>query len=403
MGERTGDREQSCHPGQDLSSPLDAEPAEALPAAPLAALDGGRSREWVGALANAVMLAAWHSRHPREAFAAQPQASLERLYYTAADGWESPLWRCPPPPGASGEPLVLAHGLGLGHTGFDLHTDGSLVKAAHAAGFDVYLLAHRGDQGALPPADRPTGFDFDDIVAQDVPAALERICTHSGYDRVLWLGHAMGGQLLYAHLALTGAAEGRIAAAVSLCAPVRFVAPRSQARLAATLARLVPGEWRLPTRSLHRALAPLSGEQVWDDLGCDLDGPSARGMMLHGVEDVHAGLLRQLSRWLEVGSLCDRHDRLDYIAALQGCAVPALVLAAAGDRVCTPDAARPALDAFAAEARCWMTLDESWGHLDPLLGRRAPAELHPRLLAWLDQHRWRCCHTRAAARSRAPA
>ena len=80
--------------------------------------------------------------------------------------------------------------------------------------------------------------------------------------------------------------------------------------------------------------------------------------------------------------------------------MPALVLAAAGDRVCPPAAARPALEAFAPAERCWVELGADWGHLDPLIGRQAPTALHPRLLSWLEGHRWRCCDDRAAARQR---
>jgi hypothetical protein len=37
-----------------------------------------------------------------------------------------------------------------------------------------------------------------------------------------------------------------------------------------------------------------------------------------------------------------------------------------------------------------MELDERWGHLDPLVGRRAAADLYPDLLAWLEPWRGRC-------------
>ncbi|MFT4978074.1 MAG: pimeloyl-ACP methyl ester carboxylesterase [Myxococcota bacterium] len=205
----------------------------------------------------------------------------------------------------------------------------------------------------------------------------------------------MGGQLLYAHLALNGAE--RIAAAVTLCAPVVFDAPRSQARALALAARLMPASWSLPSRSLHQALAPLTGAQIWHGLGVELDGPAARGLMLHSVGDLHAGLLGQLATWLGTGALCDRHDRLDYVAGMAKTQAPVMVVAAEGDTICPPAHARPAFDALDKDRACWLQLDARWGHLDPLVGRRASDDLHPELFRWLVRWRGRCCLDRAAA------
>jgi len=392
MGEVNDDRELSCHPDLDLPASFDETPT--LPAIPPPPAERSRRREWLSTVANVVLLAAWHSRHPRETFAQAPLPAPDRLYYRSRDGWEAPLWCYPAAPGAPGEPLLLAHGLGLRPSGFSVAQADSIIQAARTAGFSVYLLAHRGDPGAVPP--RPGArFDFDDIAAMDVPAALERVCEQSGYDRVLWLGHAMGGQLLYAHLALNGSAQ--IAAGISLCAPVRFSAPRSQARALAVAAQLLPASWPVPTRALHQALAPLAGEQLWSALGGALDGPAARGMMLHSVSDIHAGLLQQFATWLRSGSLCDRSDRLDYVAGMAGTEAPLLVVSAEGDPVCPTSAARPAFDALHPDRASWLQLDAQWGHLDPLVGQRAARDLHPELLRWLVRWRRRCCLDRAAA------
>lgn len=392
MGERSTDHPLRCHPDLDLLTSSSDGPQ--LPAPPPQESVRSRRREWLTTVAGVALQAAWSSRHPGESFAKRPLPPPDRLYYRAQDGWESPLWFYPALPGAAAEPLVLAHGLGLRPSGFGVGDEQSLVHAARAAGYAVYLLAHRGDPGSIAPR-RNASFDFDDIAALDVPAALERILAHSGDSRVLWLGHAMGGQLLYAHLALHGATH--IAAGVSLCAPVRFSTPKSQARLLSAASRMLPASWPLPTRTLHQALAPLTGENVWSPLGVDMQGASARGLMLHGTNDVHSGMLRQFAKWLESGSLCDRHDRLDYVAGMQRTEVPILVVAAEGDNLCPPSAARPAYDALRPERASWLKLDAQWGHLDPLIGKRAPGALHPELFRWLGRWRHRCDENQAAA------
>jgi predicted alpha/beta hydrolase len=382
MGDRSEGPAVDGHPVSGLPASLH----ESLPQTQRRPSWSANRRELGEVVVRAVMSAAWYSRNPRTRFAVSPRPAPDRYFYQASDGWEAPIWRYPPRLDAPGEPVLLLHGLGLSGVGFDLQEGDSLVDALHEAGFDVYVLEHRGDPGALAPQGA-SGFDFDDIVEQDLPAAIERIRDISGWPRLLWIGHSMGGQLLYATLAR---GTDAIAAGISLCAPVRFETPRSHARMAALAASLVPGGWSLPARSLHRALTPLTGEALWGSLGREIEGSLARGMMIHGVEDIAAGLLKQIGRWIASGSLCDRNDRLDYIEAMRAASVPVMVVAAEGDRLCPPAAARPAFEALPEDRRFWLTLSDRWGHLDPLIGERASSELHPRLLAWLSLWRGRC-------------
>ncbi len=364
------------------------EPSAELPATRPGPLKSGRSRDLGETIARFALATVWSSRHPLEPFAAKPTApAAERYYARAEDGWECPLYRRPPAPGASGEPVILAHGLGMGARSFDVQDESSLVNQLHAAGYDVYAFSHRGDRGTVaPPGAR--GFDFDDIVAGDVPAAIATARRVSGFERVLWVGHAMGGQLLVAHLGRGGGPE--IAAAVTLCAAVRFPRPSSQARLAAMTARLLPAGWALPTRTVQRALSAWADADLWAPVARDLDGPTARGLLLHAGEDLPIGLVHQIARWLEAGTLCDRADRLDYLAAMQGRPVPLMAVAASGDSICSPAQARPVLDQRDPALSRWLCLGDGWGHLDPILGRQAATEVHPALLSWLEQWRRRC-------------
>lgn len=360
--------------------------AEALPVLPPPGAPPAARREWSRWLVRLALGAAWSARHPLEPFAAPPAAAPEdRHYYRSEDGWEAPLWRYPALPGQPGEPVLLVHGLGCSR-GFD-YTETSLVGALRARGFDVFVAEHRGDPNAVSPSGR-AAFDFDDIAAQDVPAMLAAVRRITGFERVLWVGHAMGGQLLYAHLARGGAPD--LAAAVTLAARVRFEAPPSQARLAALTATLLPPSWALPARVVQRALSAFSEPDRWSSVARDVPGAVGRGFMLHGTQDVPAGLIRQVGRWFAAGTLCDRGDRLDYLAALQGVALPVLGVAAEGDRICPPDQARPAIDALQPELTRWLCLGPELGHLDLLLGQQSGALVFPEVVSWLDRWRKRC-------------
>lgn len=352
-------------------------PPEVTPAAP--------ARDLPATLARAAVQVAWTARHPREPLAQAPKPGpIERLYYRALDGWEAPIYRLPPRPGASGEPVILAHDLGMGRLSLDYAEEVSLARALRDADFDVYLFSHRGDAGAQHPQGSPT-FDFDDIATLDLPAALALVREISGAPRAHWVGHSMGALLAYAHAGRGGSAD--LGALVSLCAPVRFVVPRSQARAAGLIARLLPPGWSVPMRALHHAAAPFGGPVLWGRLAGEVDGALQRGLQLHATEDLQAGLVRQVARWVSSGAFCDRHDQIDYTAALRGVRTPALIVAAAGDPLCPPDAAEPAAAAL-SEAR-FVILPEPYGHLDVLVGRSARDEVFPQILDFLEEHRGR--------------
>ena len=108
--------------------------------------------------ARAALAVTWRSLAPegREPFAVPPAGypwRLDRVYYEADDGWRAPLFRLDPRPGGAGEPVVLAHGLGWNHHILDYRADLSLARTLSVQGFTVYLLEHRGDRSALPPAE----------------------------------------------------------------------------------------------------------------------------------------------------------------------------------------------------------------------------------------------------------
>lgn len=333
-------------------------------------------KDVVAQLAKAALATAFRAARPesRERFEQEPDRTvLRRLYYAADDGWQAPMFRLDAPPGATGEPVIVAHGLGVNRFSVDYGPNLSLARAIRDAGFEVFLLEHRGDPNALAPP-RSRAFDFDDIATRDVPAALDQVRDETGFRKVLYVGHAMGGQLLYAHLAHSRGDD--VAAAVTLCAAVEF--QRDERRRLAVLRALMPGRWSLPTHLASLLAAPRTGGTG------GVSGELRRGLMVHGSEDISLGVARQALVWLEAGVLCDRDNRLDYVEALAGVDVPTLVVAASDDETHPPERCVTVLDQLPGELQV-----VDGGHLAPLLGEsRHDAWGH--VVRWLEQHRRAC-------------
>lgn len=306
-----------------------------------------------------------------------------RLYWTAADGLRAPVHFLGVRPGAPGEPVLLAHSLGLGPDSFRYGRD-SLADALRAAGFAVYLLTHRGDVDAIPPAGR-VGGTFDDIVEQDVGPALERVREHSGYPRVHWVGHGLGGQLGLVWAGRTGA-EG-LASVVALGAPLTFPRLSADRRVLTAALGVLPPAWRVPVRPVARLAAPVVDEETgWiDGLLRDVPGARSRGVLSHATSDLPLGLLRQARQWFLHGALVDRTGRVDYRECLRDACVPLLIGVSEADGVCPAPAGFAALDTWGGEGDA-LDLD-GLGHWDLLFGEAARRDVFPRLAAWLDARR----------------
>jgi len=355
------------------------------------ALPGPRMR--IAARTLRLALTAAHAcvqRGGRERFAEEPSPSaVERIPYATDDGWQCSLFRCPPPPGAPGEPVLLAHALGWNRLTFDFAAGDGLVHLLHAAGFDVFLWEHRADGSAFAPR-RPTACDADAIASQDLPAALDAVRARTGAARVGWVGHGLGGQLLYLHLALDP--EAPLFAAACLGAAVRFARPASSARTAGLVAGLLPARLGLPTRQVLRLLSPGAGGAGWAVPALDcrgLEGPRLRGLLNHGADDLRGGLVRQVARWIEQGVLGDAQGRVDCLEALRGHPLPLLVLAADEDTICRPAAALAVLEALGAGERRSAVVRGPCGHLDLVQGEVCRRVTGPAVVDWLARHRQR--------------
>ncbi|MEN9786414.1 MAG: hypothetical protein RLZZ299_1678 [Pseudomonadota bacterium] len=343
---------------------------------------GGSARLRAGDWHDTATRLAWrlvHARSREPFLSPVAPADLPRLHYTAEDGWTAPVPYLPAPPGTRGEPVVLAHALGGTWRDFALEPVGALACRLRDAGHAVYLLTHRGDREARAPADAQP-FDLDDIATRDVPAALDAIAAHSGFPRMAFVGHALGGQAAYLALAL--GAGRRIAALATICSPVRFTPPASATRHARLVATLLPRRWILPAHAVTRLMLPFAAPTRLMDAP-RTEGPVARARLRYASGDLHAGVLRQLSRAVAEGHLCDRTGTIDVCAALRP--LPSLVMAAAEDTRCTPEQAWPAAERTGAE-----TALVPGGHLDPLTARSVREEVVLRLLAFLEPHRGAC-------------
>jgi predicted alpha/beta hydrolase len=275
-------------------------------------------------------------------------ASIEHV--TAADGVRLALHRLGRPGAA---PILLVAGAFSDHR-FWLGTRGAgFAREAAAAGFEAFVLDHRGhgESERPQPAEK---WSFRDWIVSDVPAALER-AGRSG--RAVVVGHSAGGAAVLSALAarpeLCSHVAGVIAAATP--APVLSAFRRSGAWTAERLSQLFG---RFPARAL--------------------------GL---GGEDELSEVMAQWMRWNRRGRW-GWNGGPNLTAALRDLSPPVLVVAGSGDRVFAPPELCRALAASiggGAEFREFgkrTGASRDFGHAGLVVDRAARTEVWPVLLAW---------------------
>ena len=145
-------------------------------------------------------------------------------YATASDGWKVALHRYLPRGREEvARPVVLCHGLGANRYNFDLGRGPSLARYLRERGYDVWVLELRGAGCSSRPRwlnGRRYTWNFDDFVERDIPAALDRVRMKTGAEQVNWVGHSMGGLVMYAFLQEQG--REAVASAVAVSSPGIF-------------------------------------------------------------------------------------------------------------------------------------------------------------------------------------
>lgn len=337
----------------------------------------------VRAVGDAALALTWRVLEPgvRNRFIRADTRPLTRIPYRADDGWSADLFVVPASVAGGGEPVLLAHGLGGSHRDFVLDPTRSLAAHLAAAGFTVFIFEHRGDPSSVAP-EGAGPFSADDIALRDLPAAVDAALAYTRHERCFFVGAGFGAQVFC--LAQGLAADPRFAAASLLAPAVRFPQPDTALRAAGMLAQILPRSWQIPARRLQQLATP------WIHEGADFASPGTdpsllRGRLRHSGADLSAGVVAQVSTWLLSGWLTDRTGRLDVVEALKP--LPCQIFVPDADPACPTGACDPLIERLQAQR---IDLGGGWGHLDPLLGERAPEAVYAPIVAFLGQYRRRC-------------
>lgn len=301
------------------------------------------------------------------------------------DGWTLPIRHYR----GDGPVVLLVHGMGANHRNWDFDPSVSPVDELVELGYDVWIPSLRGDpESHAPDRASRTRISFDDHAIYDIPAVLDAVHAATGQDQVLWVGHSMGGMLLYTTLVTRPHA---IRAGVAIASPATFEHPLKNHKAMRSLGGLAgANRGRLPLRTLARAFSGF--RPVVRQLGNpdQMDRGIVKGMAKHTLQNLPRLTARQARGWLQAESLTLR-DGSPWLAAAPAVDVPLLVMGAPDDHIASE---RDVAHACTVFRDCEYVLlgqengfKADYGHVDPVIGTRAHAEVYPRVFDFLAAHR----------------
>jgi len=298
-----------------------------------------------------------------------------------------------PPPAESLGAVMLVHGFGQNRYTWHVSTR-SFSGYLAAQGWDVFNIDLRGHGRSRRFGPKRPQL-LEEYIREDVPACAHEALKLSGHRQLFLIGHSMGGLISYGVAATALRAETR--GVISIGTPYRFGKGSRTLTAFAALMRTVAFTGALdsnpivPLRSLGRQLKII--RPIWDSR---LWPSPIRGWLPGSIEnEVLDEYLQRAFDWSNVAVALDilrtgngeplrGHDgRRDYAGAFEWLDVPLLIIAGSHDSLAQPQAVEPAFTRSHSEDKTYRVFP--LGHIDLIVGRRAPVTVWPTISAWLSR------------------
>ncbi|MBV8557915.1 MAG: alpha/beta fold hydrolase [Planctomycetaceae bacterium] len=327
------------------------------------------------------------------------------------DGWKLGIRHIRPGhPDPAKLPVVLCHGLGLNATFWTI-ADHHLPEQLAARGYEVFLPDLRGSgesakvgrigqinarRRQTPLVERGEGrWNIDEVAFYDVPAILDFVKRETGHDRVNWVGHSLGGMLMFPFLERSPE-SWRIASFVGMGSTVILADAPQRDMLRANRGLRILGRFvstgRMGRPLMYIRFPGLDRIDQFYYTSSNVDRRTIQRFYGYTLEDPGRSALRQLDPYLEFGHMLSADRSIDYSARLDEVTVPTLLVAGESDSMSDVPSTELTLAALGSSDKTLMRFGRrdgqvaDYGHCDLVWSRYAPSEIFPPLIDWLDHH-----------------
>lgn len=317
-------------------------------------------------------------------------------------------------------PVVLCHGFNHNDRFWYVDRKYSLAYYLYEKGYDVWLMSLRGSGESTKPglaelrslsrfdllkipqtlaraslSLNKFNWNIDDHIDKDVPAALELITKETGHEEVNWVGHSLGGMIVYAYI--EGGGRG-IKNLVAIASPMIIPQPpddllaiirdqRGAVYLSMLINTTVASQLQVVSAGLMKS--------SFDLLFYNPDNMKKDVMLKvyhEVVEDIAPGAIDQLRVMIAEGNFLSSDRKINYSANLSSVTIPVLCLGGLYDNLAPPMSIYFAYHNISSKDKSIRIFSlangysANYGHNDLVLGKRAPYEVYPYIYRWLEKH-----------------
>lgn len=345
-------------------------------------------------------------------------------YYTKTkDGWALSLYRyIPNNPLINEVPVILCHGFNQNSRIWDLDKKHSFAGYLAGKGYDVWAVNLRGSGDSSKPSlsslrsitklqikkipkllfralvnIRKINWTIDDHIHKDLPAIIEFVKSKTKSSQVTWIGHSMGGMVMYAYLETENQKNirsfvaigsminikqppNKLLSIIAFQKPIRYASLLINTTVAYQLRNLTFGTVRLP----------------WERLFYNRDNMdrfTVMRMFRISTDDTSPGVIAQFSDVIKNGDFMSVDKAYNYTKNLSRIKIPILLTAGSKDLVANVETATYAFQNVSSWNKTLHVFSKEngysadYGHADLLLGKKSSEEIYPYIALWLEKRR----------------
>ena len=360
---------------------------------------------------------------PDGAVSAPGPLRIKEHIIKTADGWEISISRYIIDTKGAEDPkaaVILCHGFNFNNLFWDLEKKVSLARYLARNGYDVWVPSLRGAGASSKPlisdirgivrldlknlpreiVQAPsnvtkTNWTIDDHVLNDVPAIVNYVKKKSGFEKVYWIGHSMGGIIMFGYLERI--AQDDIAGFIPVGSMVIIPSPLTghlkriadqEPLLRASLIINTRLAANLRTYSLGKIKYPIEEILLKRE---NMDEGVIYRLFRNCISDTSPGVVSQFSTSIRTGSMISSDKTYDYSAGIGRVSVPLLIMAGGADAFVDESILRRCYDLVSSADKSLIVCSKrtgysaDYGHCDLLIGRNSRDEIYPVILEWLDR------------------
>jgi len=297
--------------------------------------------------------------------------------------------------------VILVHGLATNRYDIDFPDPRlSLARYLFKKGFDVWVIELRGAGKSYQRnlLRRYLNFryrwTFDDHVFKDLPVLVSHIQKATGAKKLHWVGHSLGGTLIYAAIETLG--NGVCASGVTIGAAMSAEARSGIIKFLLRLDLLYKSIPALPVKTVAKALLPFSRQVIplednYYFSADNMDPQTLRTAMKMALENVSTTLFLQMHDWYRKDHFTSL-DGFSFRDHLKDIKAPFLVCAGSVDGLTPSPDVHTAFRRISSKDKKFIEFGKEqgsrteYGHVDLILGKNAPREVYPVIADWLIRH-----------------